>query len=113
LVVEGPDAVAGLASLNEWLRRTDELRGHVRAVPNVPEPGEMGGAIDVLVVAAGAGGALTVLANSLSVWLRLPRRSTVTVSVERPDGTRVAITGEHLKSVDELAGLLETSLHRD
>jgi membrane-associated two-gene conflict system component 1 (EACC1) len=113
LVVEGADAAAGLASLNEWLRRTDELRGRVRAVPRVPAPGEMGGPIDVLVVAAGAGGVLTVLANSLTVWLNLPRRSTVTVSVERPDGTRVAITGEHLRSPDELAALLETSLHED
>ena len=111
LVVEGAGSAAELASLNEWLRRTDELRGRVRPVPKVPAPGEMGGAIDVLVVAAGAGGVLTVLANSLSVWLSRPRRSSVTVAVERPDGTRVEITGEHLRSVDELTGLLETSLH--
>ena len=110
LVVEGAESAAALASLNEWLRRADELRGRVRPVPKVPAPGEMGGAIDVLVVAAGAGGVLTVLANSLSVWLAKPRRS-VTVAVERPDGTRVEITGEHLRSVDELTELLETSLH--
>ena len=77
----------------------------------MPAPGEMGGAVDVLVIAAGTGGVLTVLANSLSVWLAKPRRSSVTVTVERPDGTRVEITGEHLRSVDELTGILETSLH--
>lgn len=113
LVVEGTDSSSALASLNEWLRRTDELRGRIRLRPKAPAPGEMGGITDVLVVAAGAGGALTVLANSLSVWLRQPRRASVTVSVERPDGTRVEISGEHLKSVDDITGLLETSLHGD
>ena len=110
LVVDGVDSADALVSLNEWLRRTSELRGRVRAVPRVPATGEMGGAIDFLVVAAGAGGVLTVLANSLSVWLARPRRS-VTVAVERPDGVRVEITGDHLRSVDELTELLETSLH--
>lgn len=111
LIVEGADSAAELASLNVWLRRADELRGRVRAVPRTPAPGEMGGAIEVLAVAAGTGGVLTVLANSLSVWLAKPRRSSVTVAIERPDGTKVEITGDHLRSVDELTGLLETSLH--
>ncbi|OLR91954.1 effector-associated constant component EACC1 [Actinokineospora bangkokensis] len=110
LIFDGADSAATLASLNEWLRRADELRGRVRVVPRVPATGEMGGAIDILIVAAGAGGVLTVLAKSLSVWLARPRRS-VTVAVERPDGTRVEITGDHLRSVGELTELLETSLH--
>ncbi len=110
LVVEGADSAAALVSLNEWLRRTDGLRSRVRLTQKAFAPGEMGGVFDALVVAAGAGGALTVLANSLSVWLRQPRRSTVTVSVERPDGTRVEISGEHVRSVEEITKLLETSL---
>lgn len=66
LVVEGAEP----ASLHEWLRRADELRGRVRPVSRVPAAGEI-----------------------------------------RPDGTRVEIAAEHLRSVDELTELLEKSLH--
>jgi hypothetical protein len=113
LVVEGSDPAPALVSLNEWLRRIDELRGRVQLMRRASAPDEMGGVFDALVVAAGAGGALTVLANSLLVWLRQPRRSTVTVLVERPDGTRVEISGEHVRSVEEITALLETSLRDD
>jgi Effector Associated Constant Component 1 len=111
LVVDGADSAAALASLNDWLRRSGELRGRVKLVAKRPEPGQMGAVGDVLAIAVGGGGALTVLANSLSVWLRQPRRSKVSVHVVKPDGVRVEIRGENLRSADEIAGLLGSSLH--
>ena len=107
LVVDDP---AARASLRGWLRRAGDLR--VSTAPQVVPPGEMGVG-EVLVVALGAGGALSVLANALSVWLGQPRRPTVTVSVERPDGTRVEITGEHVRTPDEVTELLRAALHED
>ncbi|MFI5588775.1 hypothetical protein ACIA5G_27230 [Amycolatopsis sp. NPDC051758] len=102
-----------LASLDDWLSHSDELRGRVKVTTPPPGPEHMGSALDLLTVAVGAGGMLTVLANSLKTWLSQPRRSTVTVQVVKPDGVRVKITGENLRSADELADLLRTSLHGD
>jgi hypothetical protein len=70
----------------------------------------MGSVVDTLAVAVGSGGALTVLANSLSTWLRQPRRSTVRVSVVRPDGTKIEIVVENVRSAEEIEALLRTSL---
>ena len=106
-MVGGADAVAGLASLTDWLRRETELQGRIRIVRRPPEPGEMGALVDMLAVAVGGGGILTVLANSLSVWLRQPRRFTVRISLARPDGTEVEITGGNLRPED-----IEDLLHR-
>lgn len=107
------DDMDGLASLNDWLRHEEELRGRVRLVPQVPEPGQMGSLVDVLAVAVGGSGALTVLAKSLAVWLRQPRRSTIRISVARLDGTTVGITGENLRTAGEIEGLLRDCLHPD
>ncbi|GLY71689.1 effector-associated constant component EACC1 [Amycolatopsis taiwanensis] len=111
LVVEGVDAVAGLASLTDWLRREGELRGRVRLIRHPPEQGQMGSLVDVLAVAVGGGGALTALAGSLSVWLRQPRRATVRIAVAKPDGTKVEITGENLRTAGEIEGLLRGCVH--
>lgn len=113
LAVDGVDAAAGLASLNDWLRREDDLRGRVRPLPSAPGPDDMGSPAEVLAVAVGAGGALTVLSNSLTTWLRQPRRATVSVSVDRPDGTRIKITAEHVRNAQEVEELLRRCLYAD
>ncbi|MGH3771052.1 MAG: effector-associated constant component EACC1 [Pseudonocardiaceae bacterium] len=43
-----------LRSLPKWLRREDTLRGRVRSVQEPVRPGQMGGALDALVVALGS-----------------------------------------------------------
>lgn len=110
LNVDGP---AGFASLADWLRHEVGLRGRIRPVSAPPKPGEMGSVLDVLTVAVGCGGTLTVLANSLTVWLRQPHRSTVRLSVVRPDGTKVEISGENVRTAAEIETLLRDCLRPD
>jgi len=112
LAADGPGAPETLSSLAAWLRREDELRGRVRFADDTIDPDRMSGGtlVDVLAIAVGAGGVLSVLANSLSVWLRQPRRANVRIKVSQPDGTKVEITGEHLRTPAQLEHLLRTSL---
>ncbi|WP_372349544.1 hypothetical protein [Streptomyces sp. KL116D] len=107
---EGPDS---LAELTGWLNDEKLLRGRVRTPVAEPGAGELGGWTDVVVVAVGAGGALTALARALSVYLRQPRRSTVRVKVVGPDGTRTEVTVEHTKDLTAVEDLLRTALHPD
>jgi hypothetical protein len=80
-----------LVALRQWLTDEPEFRGRVRAGQARPQPGQMGGAVDVLTVALGSGGALAILANSVSVWLR-QRRSALKVKIVNPDGSSQEIT---------------------
>lgn len=75
-----------LGSLYEWLRNEDGLRGRVRLVREPFGEEEMGAAQDAIAVALGSGGALTVLASALPVWMRQRRGSQVKVEVT--DGAR-------------------------
>lgn len=75
-VTVGRDIAAEVASLSEWLGREAVFRGRVQLERQPFEPGHMGAIADTLTVALGAGGAVTVLASSVSVWLR-QRRSDV------------------------------------
>ncbi|MFF4490023.1 hypothetical protein ACFY0F_26610 [Streptomyces sp. NPDC001544] len=93
----GDDVLAGLKA---WLEDEPELRGRVRLVPTAPEPGAMGGAFDQLVVMLGSGGALA-LARSLPVWLR-QRRSSVDITMSRPDGSIVEIRADQARDADAL-----------
>jgi Effector Associated Constant Component 1 len=113
LTVDGADGHTELTSLIDWLRHEVELRGRVRPVDTPPAAGAMGSLASVLTVAVGGGGTLTVLANSLTVWLRQPRRSTVHLSVVKPDGTKVEISGVDVRSPDEIEPLLRECLRPD
>ncbi|MER5385505.1 hypothetical protein ABT040_35480 [Streptomyces sp. NPDC002688] len=105
---EGPDSLADLIS---WLNDETLLRGRVRTHAPVPGTGELGGWTDIVVIAVGAGGALTTLARALSVYLQQPRRSTVRVKVVAPDGRRTEVTVEHTKDLTAVEDLLRTALH--
>ncbi|WP_369392479.1 hypothetical protein AB5J72_36520 [Streptomyces sp. CG1] len=94
-----PGAVGQLPSLMDWLRHEDGLRGRVRACQSPPSPGEMGGALDALVVAVGSGGMGVVLANCLSSWIA-QRRSDLRITVSTQDGRTVEVDA---KGVDPQA----------
>jgi hypothetical protein len=98
--VAADDEVAEVAELWEWLRGERALAGMVRAVQRPPGEGELGGAVDVLTVALGSGGAAAMLASSLTTWLRT-RRSAVTVTVTTEAGT-VKVDAHNLKPDDVL-----------
>ncbi|MFC1402995.1 MULTISPECIES: effector-associated constant component EACC1 [Streptacidiphilus] len=102
----GPDAVA---DLRDWLTAEPELRGRHRLVPRPPAEGELGGWADTLIVAVGAGGALTTLAKSLSVYLQQPRRSSVRVELVKADGTRLTLTAEQVGDLRQVESLLHAA----
>jgi hypothetical protein len=87
---------ADVESLGDWLRGEPEFTGRVRGAGAVPRPGELGAALDVLVVAVGSGGALTVLGKSLSTWLTQPRRSMVRIRVEGESGRVIEIDADRV-----------------
>ncbi|MEV0056170.1 hypothetical protein AB0H34_37500 [Saccharopolyspora shandongensis] len=100
-VLSDRDSQEELFSLRDWLSREDELRGRVSVdQPPVP-PGQMGAAIDILTVAVGTGGAVTVLARSVSVWLR-HRSSDVKIEITGEDGRRVTVAADRVPDATAL-----------
>lgn len=104
-VVGAADADGELASLSRWLGAEAEFRGRVQLIRSPPVEGRMGGFADALGVALASGGALTVLASSVSVWLR-QRRSTVTVKIVDDDGASREITASG-PAADTLAAKID------
>jgi hypothetical protein len=98
-----------LGSLRAWLGDEPEFRGRVRAVEASLLPGQMGGLIDALTIALAGGGALTVLAGSVSVWLQ-QRRSQLTVKIVNPDGSAQEITASG-RAADTLAPKVDPHRH--
>lgn len=70
--------------LLDWLTSEPDLRPGVKPVRAAPAPGELGGLIEALEIAVGSGGAVTVLAGGLRMWLS--RNRDVHISVR--DGDR-------------------------
>jgi Effector Associated Constant Component 1 len=108
-VISIPDPGAGvdLYGAREWLSREPEFRGRLRLVNAQPSPDEMGTLIDVLSVSLSGGGALTVLAGSLTVWLQ-QKRSTLSVRLTASDGTSMEISAAG-PSADKLADRMTRS----
>lgn len=95
-------------ALWDWLRNERALAGSLRAHRKAAVDGELGGAFDALSVALGSGGAVAVLANSLTAWLRT-RKSDITVTVKTRTGS-VKIDARRVKSSDEVIALLELAM---
>lgn len=107
LHVSGGDVVAEIADLEEWFREERGLTGAVRPIWSSIDEGQLGGAIDLLAVAIGSGGAATVLAQSLFAWLGTRRPSVeVTVKVK----SRTASVKASGLDADALARLLRQLL---
>ena len=95
--------VTVLEELVSWLGQEAALRGQVRLASPALENHQMGSLADAVVVAAGSGGALTVLAGSLSVWLR-QQRSHLKVSIRRVDGAELTLDASNVKNPEEVLG---------
>lgn len=95
------DAPEDLRSLAQWLQAGHELRGCMRLVHGEIQPGEMGGALDVLAVALSTGGTATVLVRSLFAWLGTRRRpSSVHLKLKRPDGHEAELEVDCIRDPD-------------
>lgn len=104
---------ADLESLSDWLRGERELGGRIKLTGPPMRDGDLGALTECLVVAAGSGGAITVvgttLAGSLKTWLSQPRRAEVTIKVHRPDGLVVEVSARNVKAGDVN---VETLIHQ-
>lgn len=94
-------------SLRDWIGRESLLRGRVRAEHQPIQPGEMGALEQVLIVTLGSGGAVTMLARSVTMWLQ-QRRSELRVEVTAPDGSRAVINASG-PAADHVATLFAAS----
>jgi Effector Associated Constant Component 1 len=92
----GGDRAADIESLSDWLRGEPELAGRLHVAGPVPGEGELGALADVLVVAVGSGGTLSVLAASLKAWLAQPRRSDIRIRVQHEGGETVEIEADRV-----------------
>jgi hypothetical protein len=90
LGIVGGDPIEELRSLRSWLLAEEPLRGVIRHSPTAGEPADMGSVSDLLVVAVGSGGALAVLARSVSTWLE-HRHPGVVLEVKGPDGAALRL----------------------
>ena len=90
--IDGETAEGELRSLSEWLTQESPSAGRTHLV-RASEPDAMGGAWDAVEVALGAGGAVSVLAGSISTWIKTRHRP-VRLRVRRPDGEELEISGD-------------------
>lgn len=93
-----------LRSLHDWLRHDDLLRHAVRREYRPRAGGELGTTLlDAVQVAVASGGAITVLAGSLAVWFRQPRRSNVKFEITvSEDETRIVLDATNVKDAEAL-----------
>ncbi|HEX6361108.1 effector-associated constant component EACC1 [Actinophytocola sp.] len=108
--VSGDDGTE-LSALWDWLRKERALAGSLRAQPRSAVDGQLGGAFEVLSVAVGSGGAVAVLAHSLTAWLRT-RKSDITVTVKTATRS-VSINARRVGTTDEVIALLESAMRHD
>ncbi|MFE9418347.1 hypothetical protein ACFYMX_22305 [Streptomyces griseofuscus] len=97
-----------LESLDSWLRLDSEFRGRTK-LSGTPAEGDLGTAVELLTVAIGSGGVISVLATSLSAWLQQPKKTDITLKVTRPNGTAVEIDAKRA-TAQEVAELLNKAL---
>jgi outer membrane biogenesis lipoprotein LolB len=110
--IMGSDQAPALESLADWLRGEPDLAGRVRLDAPPPRPGEMGSAVDTLMVAIGSGGVVSVLAASLKVWLAQPRRSDIRLLIQGEQGQKIEIEAKRVGRED-IEGLLREALHAE
>jgi hypothetical protein len=87
-----------LAALNQWLGLQRGLTGRVHLRQGTPGEQDLGGgAIELLTVALGSGGTMSLLAGALSAWLST-RRSPGTISISLPGSGQIEVPAD----VDEV-----------
>ncbi|MEV6694962.1 hypothetical protein AB0M35_26145 [Micromonospora sp. NPDC051196] len=72
--------------LCDWLVTEPDLRPLVSLHKRTPRQGELGGLVEALTIAVGSGGAITVLAGALGVWLSRARNRAVRIEIRQQRG---------------------------
>lgn len=104
VAVNGDDNRVALESLFDWLRHEDVLRGHLQFRPSTAPPGAMGVVDEALIVMLGSGGAASILARSLTEWVK-QRTSDVRLTLTRPDGETISVDARRIR---DPAALIDT-----
>jgi Effector Associated Constant Component 1 len=103
-----------LRRLARWLRDEDELRGVVNLAQRPIREGDMGGALDSVVVAVSSGGVATVLVSSLFAWLtRRSELRAVRLRILTDDGREVELECGSAADADRIAGSLRAVLNTE
>jgi hypothetical protein len=106
------DDIQEVFSLQEWLRNDRVVGGDVQIKRRPIEEGDLGGAIDVVQVVLGSGGAAFALRSVLIAWLRTRRpdtsitvrsgKRTVTVTMkDAKDGAAEQILKSAIRFADD------------
>ncbi|MFJ8086231.1 hypothetical protein ACIQ6Y_37390 [Streptomyces sp. NPDC096205] len=92
------DHAGATDELYDWLRQDPELRGVVRRdLADSAPAGAMGGVwSELLTLLLAPGGPTAAAGAALVVWLQ-NRRSNVTVTINRPDGTQMVVASEKVR----------------
>jgi hypothetical protein len=97
---------AELRDLHQWLLRERPRAGQIGLVDAPLRNGEMGAATEALQVALASGGALSVLAGSVTTWLST-RRQQVAVRITREDGESLELNATTTNPQEALEKFLE------
>lgn len=114
--VEPVDAAEKLRSLHTELIEDPELRGRISIVSRPPDDGTLGAAADMVLVALGAGGAITVAARAtatvLTAWFHREHINVDVRITDKATGRSVGLKVESGKSIsyDELGTFVTRSI---
>ncbi|WFB10680.1 pentapeptide repeat-containing protein [Streptomyces sp. LX-29] len=95
------DAERSADDLHRWLDAEPTLRGRLRRAVEAAPMAEMGLAAGGLLAALAPPAALPVLAGAVLTWLQTRRTRQPSVTITRPDGTAVTVSGELASTLDE------------
>jgi Effector Associated Constant Component 1 len=105
ITVSGGATGRETGELAHWLRRDRDLGLTVDLLGRPAEPGELGALVDIVVAAAGSGGAAVALCNSLREWFST-RVTKISIVVETEKG-RVEVTAQNVDPDKVWAKVLE------
>ncbi|MFF2751706.1 hypothetical protein ACFVVA_39975 [Kitasatospora sp. NPDC058048] len=84
--------------LRRWLAETPALRGRVGRDVGPAEPGSMGAVTEALLALLEPGGVASVFAGTVVAWVQT-RRGSHTITITRPDGSRISLSTSHVKKL--------------
>jgi hypothetical protein len=95
----GVEATDEADDLYAWLREDPELRALARReAPARPRDGEMGALYELITLLLEPEGTVAVFGAAVVTWLQT-RRGNQTVTIRRPDGTRVVVSSQRVRGL--------------